>query len=85
MIEIWGLITIDLYLNLINDKELIKMNDNQKIKQYLYNKISIVQKEAKYDNSKKEILDKITVLVNCSIVCEVFWWCSFSNRIKHLK
>ena len=46
MINIWTNISVDLYMNITNDKD-IPIKDTLKIKEYLYNKISTLNKEIK--------------------------------------
>jgi hypothetical protein len=71
MIDIWTNISVDLYMNITNDKD-IPMKDTLKIKEYLYNKILTLNKEAKKDQKIKDIVKRITALFNCSKYCEDF-------------
>ena len=71
MIDIWTNISVDLYRNITNDKE-IPINDTVTIKEYLYNQIKTMNEEAKKDQKKKEIVKRITALFNCSKYCENF-------------
>ena len=71
MIDIWTNISVDLYRNITNDKE-IPINDTVTIKEYLYNQIKTMNEEAKKDQKKKEIVKRITALFNCSKYCEDF-------------
>jgi len=52
MIDIWTNISVDLYRNITNDKE-IPINDTVTIKEYLYNQIKTMNEEAKKDQKKK--------------------------------
>ena len=71
MIDIWTNISVDLYMNITNDKD-IPIKDTLKIKEYLYNKISTLNEEIKKEQIKKDIVKKITDLLKNSKYCEVF-------------
>ena len=71
MIDIWTLISVDLYMNITNDKE-IPVNETQKIKEYLYKKIVEMNSNKKKDAKTKEILTRINTLFNCAKYCEDF-------------
>ena len=71
MINIWTNISVDLYMNITNDKD-IPIKDTLKIKEYLYNKISKLNEEIKKDQIKKDIVKKITDLLKNSKYYEVF-------------
>ena len=62
MIDIWTVISVDLYMNLTNDKNIPINDDTQKVKEYLFNQISEMNKDPKTDTKKKEILKKICIL-----------------------
>ena len=71
MINIWTNISVDLYMNITNDKD-IPIKDTLKIKEYLYNKISTLNEEIKKEQIKKDIVKKITDLLKNSKYYEVF-------------
>ena len=47
MIDIWTNISIDFYINITNDKDIPINEGTEKIKEYLYKKITALKKKKK--------------------------------------